>query len=315
MKHIAITTARQYGQSQSRPGTRRASWRAYIIPCSSDHGDAPRSTLHHRARRRPSIEEKARGQQYLYPFEEDIIVKYLLQMSDLGHPIRMKFIPSLAFRVTRHRPATERPLKPPGRNWSKALEKRHPELIARRVKAVDWNRHEKNIYGKIIHWFEVIKDVLQDPVVLVRNVYNMDETGVMLSMPGSVKVLVEWLKRVFDPETKEQANGKPRILIYDGFGTHETLEILELYFETNILLCRLPSHTSHKLQPCDVSVFAPLKAANRDQVDRLEQGGVNTIGKEHFTSLYSPARKRAFTPKKKFQGRLRRKWFVSFQSR
>jgi hypothetical protein len=29
-------------------------------------------------------------------------------------------------------------------------------------------------------------------------------------------------------------------------------------------LCRLPSHTSHKLQPCDVAVFAALKAAYRD---------------------------------------------------
>jgi hypothetical protein len=195
----------------------------------------------------------------------------------------------------------------------------------------------------------------------------MDETGVMLSMPGSVKVLVskydkrdyrgarvkrttvtaiecisgdgrylnpmiiwpanthrsnwttfptpgwqyacsesgytdskisfEWLKRIFDPETKERADKKPRVLICDGFGTHETLEILEFCFENNILLCRLPSHTSHKLQPCDVAPFAPLKAAYRDQVDRLEQGGVNTIGKEHFTSLYSPARERAFTPK------------------
>ena len=46
-----------------------------------------------------------------------------------------------------------------------------------------------------------------------------------------------------------------------------------------------------------MAAFAPLKAAYRDQVDRLEQGGVNTIGKEHFTSLYSPARERAFTPK------------------
>jgi len=36
----------------------------------------------------------------------------------------------------------------------------------------------------------VMKDVLQDPAVIVENVYNMDETGVMLSMPGSVKVLV-----------------------------------------------------------------------------------------------------------------------------
>ncbi|TEY20751.1 hypothetical protein BOTCAL_1751g00010 [Botryotinia calthae] len=116
----------------------------------------------------------------------------------------------------------------------------------------------------------------------------------MLSIPGSVKVL---LKCIFDPETKERANKKPRVLICDGFGTHETLEILEFCFENNILLCRLPSHTSHKLQPCDVAVFASLKAAYRDQVDRLERGGVDTIGKEHFTSLYSLAREKAFTLK------------------
>jgi hypothetical protein len=44
-------------------------------------------------------------------------------------------------------------------------------------------------------------------------------------------------------------------------------------------------------------VFAPLKAAYRKQVNRLEQGGVNIISKEHFISLYSPARKRVFTLK------------------
>jgi hypothetical protein len=103
------------------------------------------------------------------------------------------------------------------------------------------------------------------------------------------KISLEWLKRIFDPETKERTNGKPRVLICDGFGTHETLEVLEYCFENNIILCHLPSHTSHKLQPCDVAVFAPLKAAYRDQVDRLERAGTNTIGKEHFTSLYSPA--------------------------
>jgi len=87
------------------------------------------------------------------------------------------------------------------------------------------------------------------------------------------------------------------VLIYDGFGTHETLEILEYYFENNIILCRLPSHTSYKLQPYDVAVFAPLKSAYREQVERLERGGVNIIRKKHFTSLYSPARETAFTPK------------------
>ena len=122
--------------------------------------------------------------------------------------------------------------------------------------------------------------------------YACSETGYTDS-----KISLEWLKRVFDPQTKERANCKPRMLICDGFGTHETLEILEFCFESNIILCRIPSHTSHKLQPCDIAVFGPLKAAYRNQVERLERGGVNTIGKEHFTSLYSPARKRALTEK------------------
>ena len=336
----------------------------------ADHGNVPHTTLYHRDRGRRAMKEKAQSQQYLTPWEEDVLIKYLLQMSDLGQSVRIKFIPSLAYSVTRHRPTAERPPKAPGRNWAKALEKRHPILLARRVKALDWNRHEKNIYGKIIHWFEVIKEVLQDPNVLAENVYNMDETGVMLSMPGSVKVLVgkddmrdyrgarvkrttvtaiecisgdgrylnpmiiwpasthrsnwttfptpgwqyacsdsgytdskisfEWLKRIFDPETKERANKRPRVLICDGFGTHETLEILEFCFENNILLCRLPSHTSHKLQPCDVAVrllHSRQLIATRLIDSRDSQGAVNTIGKEHFTSLYSPARERAFTPK------------------
>jgi hypothetical protein len=228
-----------------------------------------------------------------------------------------------------------------------------------------WERHENNIYNKITHWFEVIREVLQDPATLPENVYNMDETGVMLCMLGSIQVLVskddprdyrgagvkrtmvtaiecisangrsllpiiiwpattyrsnwttfptpgwhyacsesgytdskislEWLKRVFNPQTKVQANGKPRVLICNGFGTHETLEALEFCFENNIILCRLPSHTSHKLQPCNVGVFASLKEAYRDKANRLFRGGANTVGKQHFTSLYSPAREKAFT--------------------
>jgi hypothetical protein len=85
------------------------------------------------------------------------------------------------------------------------------------------------------------------------------------------------------------------VLISDGFGMHETLEVLEFCFENSIILCRLPSHTSHKLQPYDVGVFARLKDVYRDEAERLFQGGMNTVGKQHFTSLYSHAREKAFT--------------------
>ena len=53
-----------------------------------------------------------------------------------------------------------------------------------------WERHENNIYDKMTHCFEVVKKVLQDPAILPENVYNMDETGVMLCMLGSIQVLV-----------------------------------------------------------------------------------------------------------------------------
>lgn len=53
---------------------------------------------------------------------------------------------------------------------------------------LDWNRFD--IYNKVTEWFDVIGKVLQDPTVLQENVYNMDETGIMLSKLNSVNVLV-----------------------------------------------------------------------------------------------------------------------------
>lgn len=57
----------------------------------ADHGGVPHSTLHHRARGRRSIEQKAESQRYLTPLEENAVVKFLLQMSDLGQPVRQSY--------------------------------------------------------------------------------------------------------------------------------------------------------------------------------------------------------------------------------
>ena len=79
-------------------------------------GDVPLSTLHARARGRRSIEAKAQSQQYLMPFEEKAVIEFILEMSDLGTPIRNKFIPSIALSVTRHRPEADRPVRQPNKN-------------------------------------------------------------------------------------------------------------------------------------------------------------------------------------------------------
>jgi hypothetical protein len=70
--------------------------------------------------------------------------------------------------------------------------------------------------------------------------------------------------------------------------------VLQFYYKNNIILCRLPSYTSYKLQPYDIAVFGPFKTAYRDLVKELYRGGANTVGKQYFTFLYSQARSAAF---------------------
>ena len=49
------------------------------------------------------------------------------------------------------------------------------------------------------------------------------------------------------------------LLIVDGHNSHVTLEVVKKSMEAGLDLVILPSHTSHHLQPLDVSVFAPFK--------------------------------------------------------
>ncbi|XP_074028306.1 uncharacterized protein [Leptinotarsa decemlineata] len=52
---------------------------------------------------------------------------------------------------------------------------------------------------------------------------------------------------------------RPQLLIYDGHSTHVTEKVIELAIQENITILKLPPHTSHLLQPLDLSVFKPLK--------------------------------------------------------
>ena len=51
----------------------------------------------------------------------------------------------------------------------------------------------------------------------------------------------------------------PALLIIDNHKTHITLQAILYCREKNIIMVGLPPHTSHRLQPLDVSFFGPLK--------------------------------------------------------
>jgi hypothetical protein len=64
------------------------------------------------------------------------------------------------------------------------------ELKAVSMKAIDWQRHEKNVWAKVEHRFEIMDKQLSQRDSVQGNVYNMDETGVLLSDLNTVKVIV-----------------------------------------------------------------------------------------------------------------------------
>ncbi|KAF2625003.1 hypothetical protein BU25DRAFT_302647, partial [Macroventuria anomochaeta] len=99
----------------------------------SEYGNAPLST----------------SQQYLTRDEEKALVRFLLLKSSLGQPVRIKFVRSLAFSIARQRLPTNRPSKPPGKNWPRAFEKRNTQLQAKKVRSIDWKRHGNNIHEKV----------------------------------------------------------------------------------------------------------------------------------------------------------------------
>lgn len=105
---------------------------------------------------------------------------------------------------------------------------------------------------------------------------------------------VEWLQKVFIPQTAPRDPLEPRLLILDGHGSHETDEFMWECYSNNIQLLFLPPHTSHVLQPLDLAIFSSLKSSYRKHVGHLSLLTDSTpLGKRNFLICYSKARKEA----------------------
>jgi len=109
---------------------------------------------------------------------------------------------------------------------------------------------------------------------------------------------LKWLKNVFIPLTKPASPDQKRLLVIDGHGSHVTAEYMYKAYVNNIYLIYLPAHTSHVLQPLDLSIFSPLKRAYRNRLDRLLSMAIDdtsVVSKRAFLECYYQARSVAFT--------------------
>ena len=105
----------------------------------------------------------------------------------------------------------------------------------------------------------------------------------------------EWLRIVFEPESRVKSRGKPRLLIMDGHASHITANMIALCMENNIDLLILPPHCSHLLQPLDVGVFGLMKKYHTYETDRLLQAGINRFQRFEWVTLYQLIRTKAIS--------------------
>lgn len=85
----------------------------------------------------------------------------------------------------------------------------------------------------------------------------------------------------------------------DGHGSHLNLKFLNWCEEHKVLRVVYPPHSTHRLQPLDVSDFAPLANAYSQELDRSlrHSEGRTAISKRHFFCLFWAAFEKAFTEK------------------
>nr|XP_029709500.1 uncharacterized protein LOC109411362 [Aedes albopictus] len=81
---------------------------------------------------------------------------------------------------------------------------------------------------------------------------------------------------------------RPAVLIYDGHVSHVSLDIIEKAVKENVIILKLPPHTSHLLQPMDLAVFKPLKQDYDDAVIKWQRRNYGTkMSKNAFSNMIS----------------------------
>jgi len=102
----------------------------------------------------------------------------------------------------------------------------------------------------IAEWFQKVRGVPED--ILFGRSHNGWTNE---------KMAMEFLKRNIGSEstTAQKAGDEFRLLLFDGHSSHVNMMFLDFCITQKIIPYCLPPHTTHRLQPFDVSIFSPYK--------------------------------------------------------
>ncbi|SJL15554.1 uncharacterized protein ARMOST_19055 [Armillaria ostoyae] len=301
---------------------------------ASEQFNVPYFTLQQRCRDEAAPKTKAHLNQLLLPLaSEETLVDWIKFLSATGHPVNKQTIQPKVQTLMKEL-GRSIPDSSPSKSWIQRFLDRHPELKLGHGSGLDPKHAKAFNYLMVQSHFMLLKEHMETHNIPWENIYNMDEKGIQLGggrrgsqqndippgfvFAGSTKfpewftepdtivatsengwtddfVGFEWFKQGFIPKaTAQNKSGTLILLIYDGHGSHTTLEWIEHACEHNIHLFCLPAHTTHRLQPLDVGVFSPLQHAWFIQCDEILEEMGNVMELRDVVAEYMKAQHTAF---------------------
>ena len=119
-----------------------------------------------------------------------------------------------------------------------------------------------------------------------------------------------WLQH-FNRLTKPENSNEYRMLILDGYDSRFTVQFVRYCELHRIILFQLPPHTSHFLQPLDVTVFQQWKHWHAEAINHCIRHSIGEFNRLTFFSALEDIRKVTFT-KKVIQTGFRRYEYISY---
>lgn len=137
--------------------------------------NVPESTLRHRMKGRASLADRRPGAQNLTESEEEVIVRYILDLDSRGFPPQIADVAAMADYILAARAA-----QPVGKQWAYRFVKRRTELKTRFSRAYNFQRALCEDLNALNAWFRLVANIKAKYGIQDCDIYNFDETGFMM---------------------------------------------------------------------------------------------------------------------------------------
>ncbi|PHH49707.1 hypothetical protein CFIMG_007664RA00001 [Ceratocystis fimbriata CBS 114723] len=116
----------------------------------------------------------------LSDLEEQVIVKFILDLDSQGYPPQLRGVEEMANRLLADHDASC-----VSKRWASNFVKRQPDLKARFNRRYNYKRAKCEDPAIIHSWFTLVENTIAKYSISLTDVYNFDETGFMMGVIAS----------------------------------------------------------------------------------------------------------------------------------